>query len=149
MGGSLSHITFDDVYVGYEVRTEARTITEADVVEFARLSGDYHPEHLDEEYARQGPHGARIAHGLLTLSVMTGMLNQTGLFEWMNIGVLDIKASFVRAVKFNDTLTTLARITYKRPTSKPDRGIVRIGATVTNQRGEPVLEAEWTLMLKR
>ena len=146
---SLRDKTFDDIDVGYEVATAARKVTEEGVADFARLSGDFHPEHLDKEYAAAGPHGERIAHGVLILAMATGEVNQTGLFERTTIGVLEMKVRFVRAVKFNDMVRTVARITGKRATSKPDRGIVTLGVTVLNQQDEAVLEGEWTLMVKR
>jgi acyl dehydratase len=65
------------------------------------------------------------------------------------MGVLDMNVRFLKAVKFNDIVNTVGRITHKRPTSSGDRGIIKIAAAVSNQRNEPVIEAEWTLMVKR
>jgi acyl dehydratase len=146
---ALRDKAFDDLDVGFEVTTETRKVTEGDVLDFARLSGDHHPEHMDEAYGRASIHGERIAHGVLILAMATGEVNQTGLFERTTIGVLEMRVHFVKAVKFNDTVRSIARITGKRATSKPDRGIVTLGVTVLNQRNEAVLEGEWTLMVKR
>jgi acyl dehydratase len=141
--------TFDEVNVGDQFRTAARTITEADVVNFAGLSGDYHPEHMNEEFARQGMMGGRIAHGLLILSIATGQLNQTGMFEGTTIAVMEMKARFIHAVRFGDTITTVASITGKNETKKPDRGVVTLRASVLNQHDNTVLEAESPVMLYR
>jgi acyl dehydratase len=149
MAGEFRDMSFDEIQVGFEFTTESRVITEQDVVDFARLSGDDHPEHLDEEYARASIHGERIAHGLLVASVMTGLVNRTGLLERSTIGVLEMKTTFIKAVKFRDVVTVTGAVPAKRATSKPDRGIVTIAATVLNQRGESVLEAEWKVMVKR
>jgi 3-hydroxybutyryl-CoA dehydratase len=73
--------TFDEFEIDEEIVSGARTITEVDVVNFACLSGDFHPEHMNEEYAKKGLLGERIAHGLLVLSIAIGLLNQTGAFE--------------------------------------------------------------------
>lgn len=140
---------FDDIEVGDEIITKPRTVTEADVVEFARLSGDDHPEHMDEAFGRASIYGERIAHGLLIIGIVTGQVNRTGMLEILTIGVMDMNIKFLKAVKFNDTIDTKARITFKRPTKNPDRGIIKIGAQAYNQRGELVLEAEWTVMVKR
>jgi acyl dehydratase len=72
--------TFDDFNVGDEILTAVRTVTEADVVNFAGLSGDYHPEHMNEEFAKNNPFGERIAHGVLILAMATFLDNQTGAF---------------------------------------------------------------------
>ena len=95
--------TFEDFAIDEEIISGARTVTEADVVNFACLSGDFHPEHMNEEYARKGPLGKRIAHGLLIMSMATGLLNQTGAFEGTSIAILEVTVRFIKAVKFGDT----------------------------------------------
>ena len=141
--------TFDDVNIGDEVVTLGRTITEADVVNFAGVSGDYQPEHMNEEYARNSPLGGRVAHGLLTLSAATGMVNQMGISEGTTIALLEMKIRFTKAVRFGDTIRTIFRIVDKRETKKADRGIITADVKVINQKDEVVLEGEWVIMLYR
>ena len=71
---------FEDFAPGYTITTSGRTITEADIVAFAGLSGDFHPIHTDEIYARQTPFGKRVAHGALILSISLGLA--TRLVSW-------------------------------------------------------------------
>lgn len=141
--------TFDQLQVGDEITTLGRTITETDVVNFAGISGDFHPEHMNDEYALKGPLGGRIAHGLLTTSIATGMVNQTGITEGTTIAVLEMKQKFLKAVRFGDTIRSVFRIVDKKETKKLDRGIATAALTVLNQRDEIVLEAEVTMMLYR
>jgi acyl dehydratase len=141
--------TFDDLNIGDETRTTGRTITETDVVNFAGISGDFHPEHMNEEYAKKGPLGGRIAHGLLTIAVATGMVNQTGITEGTTIAVLEMRERFIKAVRFGDTIRSVFKIINKKETKKPDRGIVTAALTVLNQKDETVLEAEIVMMLYR
>jgi acyl dehydratase len=141
--------TFDDLNIGDKVTTIGRTITETDVINFAGISGDFHPEHMNEEYAKKGPLGGRIAHGLLTAAVATGMVNQTGVTEGTTIAVLEMKQRFARAVRFGDTIHSVFSIIGKKETKKPDRGIVTAALTVFNQQDEVVLEAEIVMMLYR
>lgn len=141
--------TFDDFEIGEEIVSDARTVTEADVVNFACFSGDFHPEHTDEEYAKKGPLGERIAHGLLIMSIATGLLNQTGAFEGTTIAVLEMRVRFVKAVKFGDTIRAIQKIVGKKETSKPDRGILSSQVIVINQDDQTVLEADLVVMLYR
>jgi acyl dehydratase len=71
---------FEDFQVGQRFTTPARTVTEADIVHFAGVSGDYNPIHTDAEFTRSTPFGARIAHGLLVLSMLTGLRQRSGHF---------------------------------------------------------------------
>jgi acyl dehydratase len=141
--------TFDEFAVEEEIISGARTVTEADVFNFAHLSGDFQPEHTNEEYARKSPVGARIAHGLLVLSMATGLLNQTGAFEGTSIAILEVTARFVKPVKFGDTIRATQKILAKRETSKSDRGVLTTLITVVNQDDQTVLEADLVMLLYR
>jgi acyl dehydratase len=141
--------TFDDLNVGDTVTTIGRTVTETDIVNFAGVSGDFHPEHMNEEYARNGPLKGRIAHGLLTTAMATGMINQTGITEGTTIAVLEMDLKFLGAVRAGDTIRACLKIREKRETSKPDRGIVFTGLVVVNQNNETVLDGSITIMLYR
>jgi acyl dehydratase len=141
--------TFDEVNIGDEVVTLGRTITEADVTNFAGVSGDFQPEHMNEEYAKHSPLGGRVAHGLLTLSAATGMVNQMGISEGTTIALLEVKTRFTKPVRFGDTIRAIFKIIDKKETKKPDRGIVTSEVKVVNQRNEVVLESEWVVMLYR
>jgi acyl dehydratase len=141
--------TFDEFAVDEEIVSGARTVTEADVVNFANLSGDFQPEHMNEEFARKGPMGARIAHGLFVLAMATGLLNQTGAFEGTSIAILEVTARFVKAVKFGDTIRAIQKILGKKETSKPDRGILTTRITVLNQDDRTILEADLVMLLYR
>jgi acyl dehydratase len=87
MKHSMRGKNFEEISAGDEFVTPARTITETDVVNFAGLSGDYPPEHMNEEFAQKRIMGARIAHGLLLLAIATGQFNQMGIFEGTNITI--------------------------------------------------------------
>lgn len=141
--------TFDEFMVDEEIVSGARTVTETDVVNFACLSGDFQPEHMNEEHARKGPMEARIAHGLLVLSIATGLLNQTGAFEGTSIAILEVTARFLKAVKFGDTIRAIQKIMAKKQTSKPDRGLLTTRITVLNQDDHVILEADLAVLLYR
>jgi acyl dehydratase len=140
---------FDEFAIDEEIVSGTRTVTEADVVNFAKLSGDYQPEHMNEEFAGKGPIGARVAHGLLVLSMATGLLNQMGPFEGTSIAILEVTVRFLKAVKFGDTIRAIQRIVRKKETSKPDRGVLTTRITVLNQDDQTVLEADLVILLYR
>jgi acyl dehydratase len=104
---------------------------------------------MNEEYARKDPQGARIAHGLLVLSMATGLLNQTGAFEGTSIAILEVTARFVKAVKFGDTIRAIQKIVGKKETSKPDRGVLTTLITVLNQGDQTILEADLVILQYR
>lgn len=144
----MDPLYFEDFQIDQQYVTGSRTITEADVVAFAGLSGDFNRLHMDEEFARQNIFGTRIAHGLLGLSIASGLMAQTGITNGTVIAFLGLTWTFKHAVKFGDTISVCMRVIDKRESSKPGRGIVRLAIAVTNQRGEVVQEGEHTLMVK-
>ena len=141
--------TFEEFVIDENIVSGSRTVTEDDVAGFASLSGDFHPEHMNDEYARKGPFGERVAHGLLIFSMATGLLNQTGIFEGTSIAILESKSRFLKAVKFGDTIRAIQKIVAKKETSKEDRGVLLTRITVLNQNDEIVLEADLTVLLYR
>jgi acyl dehydratase len=142
-------LTFDRFNVGDVFRSQARTVTEADVVTFAGLSGDYNPLHTDAEFARTTPFGARIAHGMLVAAIATGMANWLGIFEGTTIALMEQVIQYKGAVRFGDTVRLELEVADKKETSKPDRGIVVFQTRVCTQEGKAALEGKWTLMMKR
>ena len=141
--------TFDEFELGKVYTTVSRTITEADVVAFAGLAGDFNPLHTDEEYARATPLGSRVAHGPLVLSIATGQANQLGIFEGTTIALLSMTTRFVGPVRLGDTIHTELTVTEKKESKKPDRGIATFAVAVVNQKGEKVIEGDWVVMLTR
>lgn len=141
-------LTYDEFEIGAIYPSQARTVTEGDVVNFAGLSGDFNPLHTDAEFAKTTPMGARIAHGVLILAMATGMANWMGIFEGTTIALMEQVTRYKGAVKFGDTIRLEMEVVEKKPTSKPDRGVVKFAVRVKNQRDEHVVEGEWTLMMK-
>jgi acyl dehydratase len=142
-------LTYEEWELGAVYETRARTITEADVVIFAGLSGDYNPIHTDAEAAKATPCGERIVHGMLTVAISTGLANQTGLMEGTTVALLEQNIKYKAAVKFGDTVHLRMEVTEKRETSKPDRGIVILAAQMLNQRNEVVVDMILTQLMVR
>ncbi len=124
----------------------ARTVTEAHIAAFAGLSGDFNPLHMDEEYAKAGPHGGRIAHGMLTLSVAAGLLNRY--VDGTCIALLDVNARLIKVVRPGDTLRIRVTISEKRLSSKGTSGVISFAVDALNQREEVVLSGVWKMLLQ-
>ncbi len=142
-------LTFDEFEISNLYESQGRTITEADVVTFAGLSGDYNPLHTDDVFAKSTPVGERIAHGMLTMAIATGMANWTGVFEGTTLALMEQVIRYKGVVKFGDTVHLQLEVIEKKPTSKPTRGVVRFAARMINQHDKVVVDGEWTLLMKR
>lgn len=149
MTGKSRGLTFDDFNIGDTFVSQARTVSEADVVNFAGLSGDFNPLHTDEEFGKTTPFGSRIAHGMLVAAMATGMANWTGVFEGTTIALMEQVLQYKGAVKFGDTIHLELKVAEKKETSKPDRGVIVFETHICNQDSKAVIEGKWTLMLKR
>lgn len=139
---------FDDWVIGEELETPGRTITEADIVNFACLTGDFDPLHTNEEFAKNTVHGGRIAHGALVYSFGIGLMNQLHYGEGTTVGYLGGDIKFTSTVRAGDTIHVVSKCVGKRLSrSKPDRGIVEHETRILNQRGEVVCEQHGTVMV--
>ena len=139
---------FSEFQDGAVFETRRRTITEADVVAFAGISGDFNPLHTDEVFAASTPFGRRVAHGMLSVSVATGLANQLGIFEGTTIGLLNISTDFKAPVFFGDSILLRLTVAALQPSSKGGRGVVKFRAELVNQKGEAVTDGSWSVMLR-
>jgi acyl dehydratase len=128
----------DDLEPGQRFVTASRTITEADVVTFAGLSGDYNQIHTDAEFAKSSIYGQRVVYGLLGLSIATGLLDRLGIFSGSAIAMLGIDGwKFTAPVFIGDTVHVELEVLGVHPSlSKPDRGVVERRFELINHRGE-------------
>lgn len=139
---------FEEIEVGEEYVSPGRTVTEADIVIFAGLSGDYNVLHTDAEFMKSSIFGERIAHGLLGLAIQSGLLTR-GMRPYATLAFLGLRWKFKGPIKIGDTIKVRAKVISKKETSKPDRGIVTLERQVINQKGEVVQEGETDLMVAR
>jgi len=137
---------FDDFKAGEIAVTRARTITETDIVNFAALTGDWYPLHTDIEYAKKGPFGERIAHGLLVLSIANGLMP---LYEMAIIAFYGMdKVRFTAPTKIGDTIHVELEVTEMQ--DKGDiGGVITLKESVKNQRGETVAISNMKVMLAK
>ena len=130
--------------------TLRRTITEADLVNFAGVSGDFNPLHMDAEFAKESLFGQRVAHGILVLGIATGLRQGIGLFDGTLMGLLELRDwRFLAPVFIGDTVRVETEVVDLRPTSKPDRGVMTQRISVLKQDDTLVQQGELVALLRR
>jgi len=138
---------FEEFEIGNEVVSPSRTITEADVVMFAGLTGDYNQLHTDEEFAKTTPFGRRIAHGLLVLSYSVGLLGRLGFIEGTALAFRELSWKFSQPVFMGDTVHVKARCRELKPMARLGGGLVVFDLSVVNQEGKTVQKGEWHVLM--
>jgi acyl dehydratase len=148
-----SPLYFEDIPLNHTFRTSGRTISEADVVSFAGLSADYNPLHVDEHFAAATPLRGRVAHGLLVLSIATGLTTRLPIYARIGLSVRGLKTvncSWPQPTRIGDTLYGELRYTDAQATDENPLGEATLWRNARNQDGAIVLESEWkVLMLRR
>jgi acyl dehydratase len=148
-GSIILSLYYEDFTAGTEHVTRGRTITESDIVNFAGLSGDFIELHTNDEYARQSAFGRRIAHGLLTLSVSSGLMVQMNLITDTVVAFYGIdKLRFVKPVFAGDTIHVRKNV-IDTMAKGSEVGVVTFDTTVLNQNGETVLVYRDKLVVKK
>src|SRR4030095_15373287 len=138
---------FDELKIGDEFVTRARTMTETDIVYYAGLSWDHNPEHTDLEFARKSIFKERVAHMLLSLVFANGLSASTGLLRGTARGYLGMTWRTLRVCRAGDTLHVKETILGKKEEFPRGLGIVTIGIEVITQRGEVVIRGERTMLV--
>ncbi|MBM3187968.1 MAG: dehydratase [Chloroflexi bacterium] len=139
---------FEEFAVDQELETPGRTVTEADVVSFAGLSGDFNPLHTDAEFAKGTPYGQRIAHGLLGLAIASGLADRAGFIEGTALAFVGLEWKFKASILIGDTIRLHTRVIKTRPMRSMGGGMVVFAVTVLNQRDERVQQGEWTMLIR-
>jgi acyl dehydratase len=154
-GGGLAltesdRLYFEDLPLGKTFVTLGRTITEADVVAFAGLSGDFNSLHVDETFAASTPFGGRIAHGMLVLSVASGLTTRLPVLHALQpslLGMTDVTCRWLAPTRIGDTVRVELTFTDAQLTRSGTRGRVTERRVVLNQADVTLLDSQWTLLV--
>ena len=138
---------FDEVELGQKFVSRGRTITEADLVQFAALTGDYNPMHTDARYMQTHPMGQRVAHGMLTLSYAVGQIYQLGFMERTVVAFRGLAMKFSLPVFIGDTLHVEVVITEKKEMRRLGNGQITAEIKIINQDGKSVQSGTMELLL--
>jgi len=139
---------FEDFQLGEKFYIPAKTMTDAHFLFFAGMTGDSHPIHYDDEYAKTTRFGKRVAHGLLvTAMTAVGASTLSPLLEGSIVAFVEQSSRFLQPVLIGDTITPELEVTELVP--KTDTGLLRLATRVKNQRGEVVLEGMHAYLIKK
>ena len=138
---------FDDFHVGQQFVSKSRTLTEADIVNFAGLSWDHNQLHTDAEYAGQTQYGKRIAHGLLGVVAHAGLTYQ--LTADSILALLELNWKFHLPIYIGDTVRVEQTVKDLRESSTGTRGILTLEKEVKNQTNEVVQTGTTTILLAK
>ena len=139
---------FEEFEVGDSIESAGRTVTEADIVQFAMLSGDWNQIHTDAEYAKEQMMGERIAHGLLVLSIASGLAVRLGFMEETVVAFMGLEWEFRKAVKIGDTVRVRATVAEKKEMRRLGGGYVWFKLDILNQDDQRVHRGKWKVLVK-
>lgn len=146
----MAQRVWEDFELGQRFGTASLTVTEAHIVGFAGLTGDFYPLHMDEVYASKTNFGTRIAHGPLTFCLAVGLVGQTGIFQDSLVAFLGAdRMRFQHPVRAGDTVHVEVLVSQKKESSRPDRGVTVMEYTVKNQKDEAVATVEMSFLMHR
>lgn len=138
---------FEAFSPGDRVSSVARTVTEADILTFAELSGDFTRLHVDPDAAAHGPFGRQVAHGLLGLSIASGLLVQLGFLDGTLLAFREMTWKFSLPVFIGDTIHTTATVAEVRPLKRLGGGAVTFQIEVLNQDSRLVQSGQWVVLV--
>jgi len=138
-------IGYDELEVGQELRTHGITVSESHIALFAALSGDWNVLHVNEEYAKRTIFGTRVAHGLLTLALMSGPLGM--MFSGTAVAFVEASVKFKYPVKAGDTIYSVAKVAAKKDLPQYNGGLITLEGKTYNQEDIVVTEGTFKLIV--
>jgi len=140
---------FEDFKSGQVLTTKGRTVTASDLDQFIELSGLDNPIFRQSRPAGPGGTPTRLVPAPLQLSIAMGLGQQAGFFDHVIVVIQFEELKFLQPVRTGDTLTLRAEVLDRRPTSKPDRGLVVLKYEFMNQKDQPVMTGRAVYLMQR
>jgi 3-hydroxybutyryl-CoA dehydratase len=140
---------FEEFAADQSITSVGRTVTEADVVAFAALSGDWNSIHTDAEYAAGHPFGQRAAHGLLGMSIASGLAMRLGFLEETALAFREITGwKFSLPIFIGDTIHIRATVTETKAMPRLGGGLVSLKVEILKQDDTVVQRGTWSVLVK-
>jgi len=139
---------FEEFQPGQKIVSAGRTVSEADIVAFAGLSGDFNQIHTDAEFSKKTPVGQRVAHGLLGTSIASGLAVQTGVLEGTILAFREINEwKFILPLTIGDTIHVELDVQETKALRRIGGGLVVIAIDVVNQNSQTIMKGTWTVLV--
>jgi 3-hydroxybutyryl-CoA dehydratase len=139
---------FEEFRVGEKIATGKRTVTENDILTFANLTGDVNRIHTDPEFSKTTQFGRQIAHGLLGMSIASGLAWQTGILDGTVLAFREVDQwKFVKPIFIGDTVHAELNVTDAKALPRIGGGSVLIAVELRNQNDEVCMRGEWTMLV--
>lgn len=144
----MAGLYFEEFTVGQVVKTLSRTVSEDAIFTFAGLTGDYNQIHTDAEFSKTTQFGQRVAHGLLGLSIATGLIMRTGFLEGTVLAFREIQDwKFVKPIFIGDTIHALLTVSEMKPLPRIGAGALIASVEVRNQTDEVLQKGTLNLLV--
>lgn len=141
---------FEDFELGEKIETAGRTVEMSDILQFAGLTGDHYPLHVNEQYASGTQFGGRIAHGPLTFGIAVGEVGLTGWYGTAIVALVECQSMRATApVRPGDTIRVRATVVELAAARSPKHGTLHVDYDVLNQRDESVMTFRWIMLARR
>ncbi len=139
---------FEQFVIGLTATSPSRTITAADIMAFANLSGDFNQVHTDAEFAKTTQYGQRIAHGLLIQSIASGLIIQTGVLEGTVVAFREMTCKFSAPVFIGDSIRVTLEVVETKAMRRLNVGNVLVQFRVIKQDDTIVQRGDWRFLVK-
>ncbi len=139
---------FEEFEEGVEMVTPARTITETDIQLFAGLTDDYNQLHTDVEFCKDTVFGQRVAHGLLGLSIASGLGARLAFIEGTAVAFRELTWKFVGPIFIGDTIHVNITVSHKKAMPRLSMGLITFDVAVVNQKDEVVQKGQWKVLIQ-
>jgi len=139
---------FEEFELGDTMVTQEHVVTEEEIVAFARLTGDDNPLHTDHEYTKTHMFGQPVAHGLLVLSIASGLSWQLGFMQETVLAFRGLEWKFSRPVFIGDRIRVKAEVYQRKAMPRLGGGAVIFDVKVLNQDDDVVQRGKWNVLVK-
>jgi 3-hydroxybutyryl-CoA dehydratase len=139
---------FEEFEQGVELVTPGRTITETDIQLFAGLTGDYTQIHTNAEFCKDTIFGQRVAHGLLGLSIASGLGARLGFIEGTAVALREVTWKFTGPIFIGDTIHLLIKVAEKKAMARLGMGLITFDVSLINQKDEVLQKGQWKALIQ-
>lgn len=140
---------YDEFQLGDKFFSGLRTIGVDDINRFADISGDRMPIHTDDEFAKNTLYGERIAHGLIGLSIASGLAYDLGFAQLTTTAFRELEWKFKKPIKIGDSIKAVYEVIEKKDLPIEGNGLIRFLVKITNQHDKTVQTGKWSLIIKK